>query len=72
MDAKTRMNLLDAGCGEAFIAEYDALCGCARTLRLKEHRRQLLDDIHASQKKLECLDFLIYQLRCEAECDSKE
>jgi hypothetical protein len=66
MDEKTRANLADAGCSEAFIAEYDGLCGCARICKLKERRRELLDGIHAEQKKLECLDYLIYQLRCEA------
>ena len=72
MDDKTRQNLLDAGCDEAFIAEYDTLCGCTKLCRLKARRRELLDGIHAEQKKLDCLDYLIYQLRCKAECDTKE
>lgn len=68
MDEKTHMNLRDAGCNEALIAELDALPStCAQLCRLKAYRRDLLDNIHAEQKKLECLDYLIYQLRREAE-----
>ena len=68
MDEKTLANLRDAGCDEALMAELDALpSSCARLCRLKAYRRALLDGIHAEQKKLECLDYLIYQLRCDAE-----
>ena len=64
MDDKTRENLRDAGCDEALIAELDALpSSCARLCRLKTYRRDLLDGIHAEQRKLECLDYLIYRLR---------
>ena len=67
MDNRTRTNLADAGCSAELINEFDSLCSCAKVARLREHRRQLLDDIHAGQKKLECLDYLIYQLRNEQE-----
>lgn len=64
MDEKTLTNLRDAGCDEAFIAEVDALSStCAKLCRLKAYRRELLDGIHAEQRKLECLDYLIYHLR---------
>ena len=70
MDKKTHENLRDAGCDEALIAELDALpSSCARLCRLKTYRRDLLDGIHAEQRKLECLDYLIYQLRCEVQRD---
>ncbi len=65
MDEKTRANLRDAGCDEAFIAEFEELgSSCARLCLLKARRRELLGAIHAEQTKLECLDYLIYQLRC--------
>ena len=68
MDEKTLANLRDAGCDEALITELEALpSSCAQLCRLKAYRRDLLNDIHAGQKKLECLDYLIYQLRCAAE-----
>ncbi len=67
MDEKTLTNLHDAGCDEALIAELDALPStCAKLCRLRAYRRELLDGIHTEQKKLECLDYLIYQLRCES------
>ncbi len=68
MDERTRANLRDAGCSEGFIAEYAGLpSDCARLCRLKERRRELLEGIHAGQRQLECLDYLIYQLRCGSE-----
>ena len=64
MDEKTIANLRDAGCSEELIEQYtSAVSGCARMCLLKKHRRELLEGIHSGQKKLECLDYLIYQLR---------
>ena len=57
-------NLRDAGCSEDLIELYSsAASGCARICLLKLYRRELLGSIHSEQKKLECLDYLIYQLR---------
>ena len=60
-------NLKDAGCTDeeiaAFMKELEAgkpnkskkvLCKC---------RCHVLDDLHAEQKKLECLDYLAYQMK---------
>ncbi len=64
MNDKTACCLRDAGCDETLIgAIADAPSGCARMQLLKEHRRKLLGDIHAGQKRLECLDYLIYRLQ---------
>lgn len=71
MDEKILANLRDAGCCDAFIAEYAAAqSDCARICLLKEHRRELLDGIHAEQRRLECLDYLICRLRgiCSCAC----
>ncbi len=68
MNERILANLRDAGCDEALIAELEALpSSCARLCRLKAYRRELLDTVHSEQKKLECLDYLIYQLRCETD-----
>ena len=57
-------NLRDAGCSEELIEQYaSAASGCARICLLTQYRRELLGNIHSEQKKLECLDYLIYQLR---------
>ncbi len=72
MDEKTLANLRDAGCDEALVAELEALPSpCARLCRLKTYRRALLAEIHDGQKRLECLDYLIYQLRCDVDRDSR-
>ena len=64
MDEKTITNLRDAGCCDAFIDELSGLpSACARICRLKTYRRELLERIHAGQKRLEILDYLIYTLQ---------
>lgn len=64
MDGNIIDNLHDAGCSEELIEQYaSAASGCARMCLLKKHRRELLNSIHSEQKKLERLDYLIYQLR---------
>ncbi len=64
MDDKIIDALHDAGCSAELIELYgSAASDCARICLLKRHRRELLDDIHSGQQKLECLDYLIYRLR---------
>lgn len=64
MDDKIINGLHDAGCSEDLIELYgSATSDCARICLLKRHRRELLDDIHSGQQKLERLDYLIYRLR---------
>ena len=46
---RVMQNLLDAGCGE----------GAALLAR---HRCLLLERCHAEQRRIDCLDYLIYQL----------
>lgn len=64
MDAGVHQNLLDAGCSEEFARRYDEAATDAERIRqLRGRRRELLDDIHAEQQRLDCLDYLIYQLK---------
>ena len=64
MDDNIIAGLRDAGCSEELIELYgSAASDCARICLLKRHRRELLGNIHSGQKKLECLDYLIYRLR---------
>lgn len=64
MDDNIIDGLRDAGCSEELIELYgSAASNCARICLLKRHRRELLDDIHSGQQKLEHLDYLIYRLR---------
>ena len=59
-------NLEDAGCGAADIARFFQLEREGRRLeqlRLRRmHRTVLLDRLHASQRQIDCLDYLIYQM----------
>lgn len=68
MDEKAIANLRDAGCCDALIGELSELPStCARICRLKTYRRDLLERIHAEQRKLETLDYLIYTLQQESQ-----
>lgn len=59
-------NLEDAGCDLKTVKEFLTLDGEGKTgeqLRLLErHRQQLLERVHREEKKIDCLDYLVYQL----------
>lgn len=60
-------NLKDAGCSEADIERYFKLRVEGKELEqsrfLSALRVKLLDQIHESQEKLDCLDYLIYSMK---------
>jgi len=60
-------NLRDAGCDEECICKFmeDLNQGKAQeVLKLLEgHRRTLLDAMHREQKRIDCLDYLMYQMK---------
>lgn len=60
-------NLKDAGCDRETI---DAFVEDIRSDRTEEgmrllaaHRRSVLDELHKEQKKIDCLDYLIYKMK---------
>ena len=62
-------NLVDAGCGEK---EITGCMGCAQKGEWKSmlpvltrHKKTLLEQVHKSEKQIDCLDFLIYRLSKE-------
>ena len=59
-------NLEDAGCEQADIARFLQLEQEGRRpelLRfLRAHRTTLLNRLHVSQRQIDCLDYLIYQM----------
>ena len=61
-----RQNLLDAGCGSDTVQRCMALAQTKNTPELMrilaQHRRALLDTIHQSEKRIDCLDYLVYKL----------
>lgn len=65
--AAVSQNLEDAGCSRESIEEYLTLeengAAKAQLILLEKHRKKLLDAVHENQKKIDCLDYLIYQVR---------
>lgn len=65
--------LRDAGCDETLIQRFMSLENrgeketvCAEQIRLLcGYRCGLMEDLHACQKKVDCLDYLLYSLRDE-------
>ena len=62
-------NLADAGCSAELAAECIALAesGLSAQMlqKLKKQRQGLLDEIHFTEQKLRCLDYLIYKVENE-------
>ncbi len=59
-------NLKDAGCDSGFIENFIKISETEfqKQLRmLEKHREKLLESYHEDIKKLECLDYLIYNIR---------
>ena len=59
-------NLKDAGCSETDVQRFLKLGQEGRRrdqLRLlATHRASLLDQLHVSQRQIDCLDYLVYQM----------
>ena len=58
-------SLLDAHCSEKLSERCSVLAEHGQTgqmlILLREHRKELLNQIHEQQKALDCLDYLIFQ-----------
>lgn len=71
MDAKTNLiqNLHDAGCCEEQIEEFLSCAykyGIEEQIKLlRRYRVSLMDEMHESQRRVDCLDFLVNKLRRE-------
>lgn len=61
-----RQNLLDAGCSADTVQRCMDLAGKqerGELLRvLSCHRRELLNSVHEGEKRIDCLDYLVYQI----------
>lgn len=61
-----RQNLLDAGCGPDTVQRCMELVKKQENVELlrllSRHRRELLDRVHQNEKRIDCLDYLIYQI----------
>ncbi len=60
-------NLKDSGCGEetikAFVKDIREKKITEGLKLLEAHRRVLLDELHKEQKRIDCLDYLVYKIR---------
>ena len=60
-------NLKDAGCSKGQIAEFMDYAGKHEKNNelklLRQQRDFLLDGLHEKQRMIECLDYLVYQIR---------
>lgn len=58
--------LRDAGCDTAAAEQFMALYAEGQTAEaqklLSRHRKELLDGIHAEERKIRCLDYLVYEM----------
>ncbi len=61
-----RQNLIDAGCGPELVRQCAALAQQKETFELmrvlSRHRKALLDAVHQNEKRIDCLDYLLYHL----------
>ena len=66
---KTIQNLHDAGCNKQQIENFlQCECTCCiedQIKMLRLYRIPLMDELHKSQEKVDCLDYLLYQLEKE-------
>ena len=62
-------NLRDAGCGMETIQDFHLYLDVNQKEKqlelLEKHRRQLLSNVHREEKKIYCLDYLVYQIKNE-------
>lgn len=60
-------NLKDAGCDQAtiqiFLTDFHRGEQSKGIRLLEKHRRTLLDDLHLEQKRIDCLDYLLFTLQ---------
>ncbi len=64
---KLIQNLKDAGCCEEmirdFMERFDEKDIERQIALLELHRDDLLDNVHSEERKISCLDYLLYQIR---------
>lgn len=62
-------NLRDSGCGEdtikAFVEDFRGEKFSEGLKLLEAHRRVLLDELHKEQKRIDCLDYLVFKIKKE-------
>ena len=66
-DEAVKQNLIDAGCSEQLIQQFVSLQAEHKTDEilslLSKQRKNLLDNVHAEERKIYCLDYLVNKLK---------
>lgn len=62
-----RQNLIAAGCDDALIETLDGCLDHPQEWQrlLAAHRRKLLDEVHAKEQSISCLDYLVFTMQKE-------
>lgn len=62
-------NLKDAGCSADEISSVRRLCDAGQIREaiqvLRRHRCELMDNLHQSQSRVDCLDYLVFKMEKE-------
>lgn len=61
-------NLKDAGCDDETVTCFLKMTGGERQGQLKlleKQRRSLLEQVHKNEKQIDCLDYLVFQMKRE-------
>ena len=65
-----RQNLVDAGCDPVLTERFILLTGQGREKEalalLAKHRKNLLEHCHTAERKIDCLDYLVYHMEKKA------
>lgn len=60
-------NLIDAGCDDKLVEEFLSLEESGQTGKqltlLSKHRQKLLDRVHVEERRIYCLDYLVYEIQ---------
>ena len=66
-EEKIRQNLIDAGCDNDTVSAFFMTSGDDKFAKqlalLRRHRKKLLDSMHRRQYEIDCLDYLITQMK---------
>lgn len=62
-------NLKDAGCDEEIVKKFMELAETGERQKqyrlLEKHRKNLLEKVHNREKQIDCLDYLVFQMKKE-------
>ena len=62
-------NLKDAGCDDEVVKTFMELAETGEKQKqyrlLEKHRRDLLDKVHNKERQIDCLDYLVFQMKKE-------